>query len=128
MKKKGKISQIKKKNKKKKKYENDSNDDNVSNNKNEDSFMNQILGISSDYNDTNEKKQMKNCETERKKGKYDMKFGINSFKTFEENNADNSGINNFDLNDLDFLTELGEEVNKTEKNYGFARKFNFKNK
>ena len=127
LKKKGKPSQLKKKNKKKRKYDNDSSDDNVSN-KDEDSFMNQILGISSDYNESNEKKIMKNCETERKREKSDMKFGINSFKYFEESSKENNKINNFDLNDLDFLTELGEEVNKTEKNYGFGRKFNYKNK
>ena len=127
LKKKGKPSQLKKKNKKKRKYDNDSSDDNVSN-KDEDSFMNQILGISSDYNESNEKKIMKNCETERKREKSDMKFGINSFKYFEESSKENDKINNFDLNDLDFLTELGEEVNKTEKNYGFGRKFNYKNK
>ena len=127
LKKKGKPSQLKKKNKKKRKYDNDSSDDNVSN-KDEDSFMNQILGISSDYNESNEKKIMKNCETERKREKSDMKFGINSFKYFEESSEENNKINNFDLNDLDFLTELGEEVNKTEKNYGFGRKFNYKNK
>ena len=95
LKKKGKPSQLKKKNKKKRKYDNDSSDDNVSN-KDEDSFMNQILGISSDYNESNEKKIMKNCETERKREKSDMKFGINSFKYFEESSEENNKINNFD--------------------------------
>ena len=116
-------SQNRKKNKKKKRHEGDSSDDNIPNN-NEDSFMNQILGIVSDFNDGN--KQMKNCETDRKRAKGDMKFGKNKFNYFDESNKKNTGVNDFDLNDLDFLTSLGEEVNKTEKSYGFGRKYNYK--
>ena len=71
----------------------------------------------SDFNDSN--KQIKNCETDRKRAKGDMKFGKNKFNYLEESNKKNTGANDFDLNDLDFLTSLGEEVNKTEKRYGF---------
>ena len=124
LKKKIKPSQNKKKNKKKRKYEGDSSDDNTSR-KDEDSFLNQILGITSDF--SSENKQMKNCETDRKRAKGDMKFGKHSFNYLEEsNNKKSSVVNDFDLNDLDFLTSLGEEVNKTEKTYGFGRKYNFK--
>ena len=123
LKKKIKPSQIKKKNKKKKRYEGDSSDENVSN-KDEDSFMNQILGITSDFNDkSSDNKFLKNCETDRKRGKGEMKFGKQSFNYFDETNKKSSGINDFDLNDLDFLTSLGEEVNKTEKSCGFGRKY-----
>ena len=123
LKKKIRPSQIKKKNKKKKKFEGDSSDENVSN-KDEDSFMNQILGITSDFGDkSNENKYLKNCETDRKRAKGEMKFGKNSFNYFEETNKKSSGVNDFDLNDLDFLASLGEEVNKTEKNCGFGRKY-----
>ena len=66
---------------------------------------------------------MKNCETDRKRGKGEMKFGKQSFNYFDETNKKSSGINDFDLNDLDFLTSLGEEVNKTEKSCGFGRKY-----
>ena len=93
-------------------------------NKDEDSFMNQILGITSDFGDkSNENKYLKNCETDRKRTKGEMKFGKNSFNYFEETNKKSSGVNDFDLNDLDFLASLGEEVNKTEKNCGFGRKY-----
>ena len=123
LKKKIKPSQIKKKNKKKKRYEGDSSDENVSN-KDVDSFMNQILGIISDFNDkSSDNKFLKNCETDRKRGKGEMKFGKQSFNYFDETNKKSSGINDFDLNDLDFLTSLGEEVNKTEKSCGFGRKY-----
>ena len=121
-------SQIKKKNKKKRKFEGDSSDENVSN-KEEDSFLNQILGITSDFMDrSSDNKQMKNCETDRKREKGDMKFGKNRFNCYEESNKKSTASNDFDfdLNDLDFLTSLGEEVNKTEKSYGFGRKNNFK--
>ena len=119
-------SQNKKKNKKKRRTEGDSSDDNVSN-KEEDSFMNQILGITSDLCDKSiDNKQMKNCETDRKRAKGDMKFGKNRFNCYEESNKKSTASNDFDLNDLDFLTSLGEEVNKTEKSYGFGRKYNFK--
>ena len=119
-------SQIKKKNKKKRRLEGDSSDENVSN-KEEDSFINQILGITSDFMDrSSDNKQMKNCETDRKRAKGDMKFGKNKFNCYEESNKKSSASNDFDLNDLDFLTSLGEEVNKTEKSYGFGRKYNFK--
>ena len=119
-------SQNKKRNKKKRRLEGDSSDENVSN-KEEDSFMNQILGITSDLCDKSiDNKQMKNCETDRKRVKGDMKFGKNKFNFFEESNNKNTSSSDFDLNDLDFLTSLGEEVNKTEKSYGFGRKFNFK--
>jgi hypothetical protein len=126
IKKKMKPSQMKKKNKKKKKFESDSSDENVSN-KEEDSFMNQILGITSEFMDkSGENKQMKNCETDRKRAKGDMKFGKNKFNCYEESNKKSTASNDFDLNDLDFLTSLGEEVNKSEKSYGFGRKYNFK--
>jgi len=125
-KKRNKPSQIKKKNKKKRRFEGDSSDENVSN-KEEDSFLNQILGITSDFTDkSTDNKQMKNCETERKRAKDDMKFGKNKFNYYEESNKKSTASNDFDLNDLDFLTSLGEEVNKTEKSYGFGRKYNFK--
>ena len=124
LKKKIKPSQNKKKNKKKRKYEGDLNDDNTSN-KGEDSFLNQILGITSDFN--SETKQMKNYETDRKRAKGDMKFGKQSFNYYDENdNKKSPDVNNIDLNDLDFLASLGEEVNKTEKSYGFGRKHNYK--
>ena len=123
LKKKIRPSQIKKKNKRKKKFEGDSSDENVSN-KDEDSFMNQILGITSDFGDkSNENKYLKNCETDRKRAKGEMKFGKNSFNYFEETNKKSSSVNDFDLNDLDFLASLGEEVNKTEKSCGFGRKY-----
>ena len=123
LKKKIRPSQIKKKNKRKKKFDGDSSDDNVSN-KDEDSFMNQILGITSDFGDkSNENKYLKNCETDRKRAKGEMKFGKNIFNYFEETNKKSSGVNDFDLNDLDFLASLGEEVNKTEKSCGFGRKY-----
>ena len=119
-------SQIKKKNKKKRRFEGDSSDENVSN-KEEDSFLNQILGITSDFMDrSSDNKQMKNCETDRKRAKGDVKFGKNRFNCYEESNKKSTASNDFDLNDLDFLTSLGEEVNKTEKSYGFGRKYNFK--
>ena len=123
LKKKIKPSQIKKKNKKKKRHEGDSSDENISN-KDEDSFMNQIFGIVSDYNDkSSENKQLKNCETDRKRAKGDMKFGRHNFNYYDESNTKSSVNNDFDLNDLDFLTSLGEEVNKTEKSYGYGRKY-----
>ena len=123
LKKKIKHSQIKKKNKKKKKFEGDSSDDNVSN-KDEDSFMNQIFGITSDFTDkSSDNKQLKNCETDRKRAKGDMKFGRHNFSYLEESNTKSSVNNDFDLNDLDFLASLGEEVNKTEKSYGYGRKY-----
>ena len=123
LKKKIKHSQIKKKNKKKKKFEGDSSDGNVSN-KDEDSFMNQIFGITSDFTDkSSENKQLKNCETDRKRAKGDMKFGRHNFSYLEESNTKSSVNNDLDLNDLDFLASLGEEVNKTEKSYGYGRKY-----
>ena len=42
---------------------------------------------------------------------------------YDESNTKSSVNNDFDLNDLDFLTSLGEEVNKTEKSYGYGRKY-----
>ena len=103
--------------------EGDSSDENVSN-KDEDSFMNQILGITSDFGDkSSENKQLKNCETDRKRAKGDMKFGRHNFNYYDESNTKSSVNNDFDLNDLDFLTSLGEEVNKTEKSYGYGRKY-----
>ena len=57
----------------------------------------------------------------RKNSKNEFNFEKNNFGKFDENSGSEVG-DSFDLNDLNFLTELGEELNKSEKNYAFGRK------
>ena len=119
--KKGKQSQNKKKkHKKNKKYDDD---DYYNDNENEEineSFK-KGCGTQSTNNKEKEKPVGNYIESDYKKNKNQVNFPKNNFNNFEDNNVyDESNL--FDLNDLNFLTELGEEVNKTEKSYGFGRK------
>ena len=52
----------------------------------------------------------------RKNNKNQFNFQKSNFGTLDENSG-TEFVENFDLNDLNFLTELGEELNKSEKNY-----------
>lgn len=129
-KKKGKSQNKKKKNhKKNRKYENDSDEEYQS----EDKVLNEILGkVYDTQNDNNspekEKEKPKQVgkyyESDSRKNKNQFNFPKNNFSKYEDNNFGVDESNPFDLNDLNFLTELGEELNKTEKNYGFGRKNN----
>ena len=139
-KKKGKLSQNKKKkNKKNKKYDDDyyldKSDDNVAyidNDNNNEHIFSQMLGkeyeSQNKNNDKGKEKQKKSkhfYESDTRNNKNQFNFPKNNFNCFEESSI-NDSLEKFDLNDLNFLTELGEELNKSEKGYGFGRKNNYR--
>ena len=127
-KKRGKISQNKKKkNKKNKKYEDEYYIDDYLDNDSDKNYT-QIMekdneNESKDNNKVKEKQKNKNYfQSDTRKYKNQYNFPKNYF---EEKNDNDIG-EPFDLNDLNFLTELGEELNKSEKIVGFGRKNNYR--
>ena len=70
-----------------------------------------------------EQKQKQSFLLQSEKNNNNKKSGnfMDSFGQLNES-TESESINPFDLNDLNFLTELGETLNKSEKNYGFGRK------
>ena len=137
-KKRGRSSQNrKKKNKKNKKYEDDSLDksyedisdidNNIKNDENQHIFTQMLIKDNSskrkDFEKGKEKQKKSDYyyESDNRKNKNQFNFPKNNFIEHDDNmGSEISG--NFDLNDLNFLTELGEEVNKSEKNFAFGRK------
>ena len=132
-KKKGKVSQNKKKkNKKSKKYLDDSSDisndsfaDNDNNNKyDHQHIFTQMLvtdceNSSKDNNKEKEKDPTPFYESDRKNKVFNYPKEEKKIKIVEHSDT-------FDLNDLNFLTELGEDINKSEKNVGYGRKNNYR--
>ena len=131
--KRGKISQNKKQKKKKnyKKYDDDSLDksyENIVDDKDENQHIFSQMFEKESKNkikDSEKKEKQKKKEyfyesDSRKKNKNQFNFPKNNFGKIDENISETG--DNFDLNDLNFLTELGEELNKSEKNYAFGRK------
>ena len=130
-KKRGKSQNKKKKNHKKRKYEDDSDEENQI----EDKVLNEIFGkgYETQNNDKSPEKEKEKpkpignyYESDSRKNKNLFNFPKNNFSKYENNNIGIGESNPFDLNDLNFLTELGEELNKTESSYGFGRKNNFR--
>ena len=132
--KRGKISQNKKKKKKtNKKFDDDSFDklidiiDENDKDENEHIFTQMFEGesiIKKDDEKGKDKSKKSDYHYEsdsRKNSKNEFNFEKNNFGKFDENSGSEVG-DSFDLNDLNFLTELGEELNKSEKNYAFGRK------
>ena len=141
-KKRGKPSQNKKKkNKKNKKYDDDSLDksyenisdidNNMKDNENQHIFTQMLIKDNDGQKKDDEKRKEKQkksdyyYESDNRKNKNLFNFPKNNFTENDENTG-NDISGNFDLNDLNFLTELGEEVNKSEKNFAFGRKNNFR--
>ena len=127
-KKKGKISQNKKrKNKKNKKNEEDYYNDTYFDNYDENNYTQVIdKGNESPDKDNNKAKQKQTNKNyyESDARKYRNQYNLPK-NCFEEKIENDSG-ETFDLNDLDFLAELGEELNKSEKTFGFGRKNNYR--
>ena len=130
-KKRGKSQIKKKKNHRKKKYEGDSDEEC----QNEDKVLNEIFGKGFDTqnNDKSPEKEKEKpklagnyYESDSRKNKNLFNFPKNNFNKYEDNKFGIDQSNPFDLNDLNFLTELGEELNKTDNNYGFGRKNNYR--
>jgi hypothetical protein len=130
-KKRGKSQNKKKKNHKKRKYEDDSDEEYQI----EDKALNEIFGKgydtqNNDKSPEKEKEKPKQVgnyyESDTRKNKNQFNFPKNNFSKYEDNKFGIDQSNPFDLNDLNFLTELGEELNKTENNYGFGRKNNYR--
>ena len=90
-------------------------------NKDEQDLYNLVNEFEKSQKKKQEQKQNTLFQTEKNDNKK-KKLGYfsNNFGDLEGNNE--KSINPFDLNDLNFLTELGENLNKTDKNYGFGRK------
>ena len=130
-KKRGKSQNKKKKNHKKRKYEDDSDEEYQI----EDKALNEIFGKgyetqNNDKSPEKEKEKPKQVgnyyESDTRKNKNQFNFPRNNFSKYEDNKFGIDQSNPFDLNDLNFLTELGEELNKTDNNYGFGRKNNYR--
>ena len=130
-KKRGKSQNKKKKNHKKRKYEDDSDEEYQI----EDKVFNEIFGKGCDTqnNDKSPEKEKEKpkkmgnyYESDSRKNKNQFNFPKNNNNKYENNNIGIGEPNPFDLNDLNFLTELGEELNKSENNYGFGRKNNYR--
>ena len=130
-KKRGKSQNKKKKNHKKRKYEDDSDEEYQI----EDKTLNEIFGkgYETQNNDKSPEKEKEKpklagnyYESDSRKNKNLFNFPKNNFNKYEDNKFGIDQSNPFDLNDLNFLTELGEELNKTDNNYGFGRKNNYR--
>jgi len=118
-KKRGKSQNKKKKNhKKSRKYEDDSDEEYQI----EDKVLNEIFGKGYETQN-NDKSPEKEKEKPKQGGNY---YESDSRKNKNQFNFPIGDSNPFDLNDLNFLTELGEELNKSENNYGFGRKNNYR--
>ena len=131
-KKKPKASQNKKRKTKKTKKFNDL-DKNIDINENENSHI--FTQMLVEDNNSKKKYSEKGKDKEKKTDNYyasDSRKNKNQFNFPQNNfnkNEDISGSvigDNFDLNDINFLTELGEELNKSEKNYAYTRKNYFR--
>ena len=108
-------------NKKKKNKKNKKTDYEPKMDEDDDYILNQILEYESQNKEPKKKdKAVYFYETDPKKIKNQVNLPKNKVGF---GNKDNSKA--FDLNDLDFLNELGEELSKTDKNYGHGRKNNF---
>ena len=120
----------KKKNKKNKKYDDDSydkSDEDIEENIIISEILNkEIESQSQDNNKGKEKSKYGNYyESNMRKNKNQYNFPKNDYNCFEEK-KDIDGGEQFDLSDLNFLAELGEELNKSEKTFGFGRKNNYR--
>ena len=60
-----------------------------------------------------------------RKNKNQYNFPKNNYNCFDDKKEIDGG-EQFDLSDLNFLAELGEELNKSEKTFGFGRKNNYR--
>ena len=133
-KKKGRASQNrKKKNKKSKKYEDntlDKSNDSIDDNDNSKEYEHQhiftqmlITDCENANKDNNKEKDKEKQSSHFFESERKNKNKLIFYKEDNKNKKENvEPTETYDLNDLNFLTELGEELNKSEKAVGYGRK------